>query len=337
MRHAACSMDRTSGGTTSPWHYTITWGIYCLQRWALLEARLSSKPASGWHTHPVPHPSSSLQQHLSTCLSTSSDSTHNFGQWRKQGALRSLGQGQNSPSPLWKNLVKLILYYRAQWSIFGNSPFNQISNPEYSPMWPLKELPNLQKYFGIVMQKTIYSGLSFSFFSLSVYDIWVNIITGDIYVSLQNLFYTSITQYQHFKHALFFPCNAFLIFSNFSLLLNLIYMHRYIQNMDYVPCNLFHKLFNLALHCLYLCHQNVMLALHCLNSDPIMYISSNCSILNLYSVPLSWGRMYDKSSFINSPPSPLPLPSPHVASKGTKGTLNPPTPSTPSTPLPSWE
>ncbi len=35
MHHITCRMDRTSSGTTSPWHYTITWGIYCLQRWAL--------------------------------------------------------------------------------------------------------------------------------------------------------------------------------------------------------------------------------------------------------------------------------------------------------------
>ncbi len=42
--------------------------------------------------------------------------------------------------------------------------------------------------------------------------------------------------------------------------------------------------------------------------------------------------MYDKSCFINSLPSPLPLPSPHVASKGTKGTLNPPTPPPPPPP-----
>ncbi len=35
-------------------------------------------------------------------------------------------------------------------------------------------------------------------------------------------------------------------------------------------------------------------------------ISPNCSILNLYSVPLRWGRMYNKSGFINSPPPPPP-------------------------------
>ncbi len=66
-----------------------------------------------------------------------------FWTLKETGALRSLGQGQNSPSPLWKNLVKLIIYYRAQWykSTFGNSPFNQIPNPEYSPMWPLKRTP----------------------------------------------------------------------------------------------------------------------------------------------------------------------------------------------------
>jgi hypothetical protein len=31
--------------------------------------------------------------------------------------------------------------------IFGHSPFNKISNPEYPAVWPLKELQNLQKYF----------------------------------------------------------------------------------------------------------------------------------------------------------------------------------------------
>ncbi len=39
--------------------------------------------------------------------------------------------------------------------------------------------------------------------------------------------------------------------------------------------------------------------------------------------------MYDKSCIINSPPSPLPLPSSHVASKGKDGTLNPPPPPPP--------
>jgi len=158
-----------------------------------------------------------------------------FWTLKETGALRSLGQGQNSPSPLWKNLVKLILYYRAQWykSIFGNSPFNQISNPEYSPMWPLKELPNLQKYFGIVMQNNL-QWTFFLFFlfkciwHMSEHHRWRHIC------SLQNLFYTFSTQYQHSKYALFFPCNVFLIFSNFSLLLNLIHMHRYVQ--EYALC-----------------------------------------------------------------------------------------------------
>ena len=94
------------------------------------------------------------------------------------------------------------------------------------------------------------------------------------------------TQYQHSKYALFFPCNVFLIFSNFSLLLNLIHMHRYIQNMQYALCNLFHKLFNLALHCLYL-----FIRILCYPSIALIVISQcippNCSILNLYSVPLS--------------------------------------------------
>jgi hypothetical protein len=40
---------------------------------------------------------------------------------KETGALRSMGQGQNSPSPLWKTLVKLILYYRAQWYNFSGT------------------------------------------------------------------------------------------------------------------------------------------------------------------------------------------------------------------------
>jgi hypothetical protein len=40
--------------------------------------------------------------------------TTQFWTLKELGALCSLGQGQNSPSPLWKNLVKLILYYSAQ-------------------------------------------------------------------------------------------------------------------------------------------------------------------------------------------------------------------------------
>jgi hypothetical protein len=86
-------------------------------------------------------------------------------------------------------------------------------------------------------------------------------------------------------------------------------MHRNIPNMHNVPCNLSHKLFNLVLHCLYLCHQNFMLALLALIVI-LQCTAPNCSILNLFSVPLRWGRMYNKSGFINSPPPPLPLPPP---------------------------
>ncbi len=57
-------------------------------------------------------------------------------------------------------------------------------------------------------------------------------------------------------------------------------MHHNISNMHYVPCNLSHKLFNLALHCLYLCHQNFMLAPHCPNSDFTM-CAADFSLLNL--------------------------------------------------------
>jgi hypothetical protein len=61
----------------------------------ILEARLSSKQTSGGHTHPVPHSSTSLHQYLSTCLSTSSASTHNFWALKESGALCSLVLGQN--------------------------------------------------------------------------------------------------------------------------------------------------------------------------------------------------------------------------------------------------
>ncbi len=44
--HVACGTDRTSGGTTSPRHYTITWGIYCLQQWALQRSWRPGCPAS---------------------------------------------------------------------------------------------------------------------------------------------------------------------------------------------------------------------------------------------------------------------------------------------------
>ena len=151
--------------------------------------------------------------------------------------------------------------------------------------------------------------------------------------SVQNLFYTFITQYQHSKYALFFSCNVFLIFSNF--------LFYWIQSICIAIfrilyalclCNLFHKLFNLALHCLYLFY--LFIRILCYPSIALIVISQcippNCSILNLYSVPLSWGRMYDKSCIINSPPSPLPLPSSRVASKarGKRGHwTSPPPPS----------
>ncbi len=103
--------------------------------------------------------------------------------------------------------------------IFGHSPFNQISNPEYSSMWPLKELPNLQKHLGQFC-KTTYSGLSFSSFSLSVYDIWANIITRDISVSLQNCFIlllhnSNILNLRYFSHAMSF-CNILKFISIFE-------------------------------------------------------------------------------------------------------------------------
>ncbi len=62
----------------------------------ILEARLSSKPASGWHTHPVPHSSPSLHQHLSACLSNTHLYSPHLGQWMDRGLLAPQWQGQNS-------------------------------------------------------------------------------------------------------------------------------------------------------------------------------------------------------------------------------------------------
>ncbi len=69
--------------------------------------------------------------------------------------------------------------------------------------------------------KTTYSRLSFSSFSLSVYDIWVNIITRDISVSLQNCFIlllhnSNILNMCYFSHAMFF-CNILKFISIFEL------------------------------------------------------------------------------------------------------------------------
>ena len=70
----------------------------------ILEAGLSSKPSSGWHSDPL------------CCM----------------------GQGQNSPYPLWMNLVKLILSYlqceihrqHTASQLSRQSPFNQKSTKQ---------------------------------------------------------------------------------------------------------------------------------------------------------------------------------------------------------------
>ncbi len=87
----------------------------------ILEARLSSKPASGGHTHPVPHSSTSLHQYLSTCLSTSAA-------LKESGALCSLGQGQNFLlSTVEKYCETNSLLQRAVLQILRHSLFNQKS------------------------------------------------------------------------------------------------------------------------------------------------------------------------------------------------------------------
>ena len=94
----------------------------------ILEARLSSKPASGGHTHPVPHSSTSLHQYLSTCLSTTSASPHSFWTLKESGAFRSVGQGQNFLlSTVEKSCETNSLLQRTVLQILRHSLFNQIS------------------------------------------------------------------------------------------------------------------------------------------------------------------------------------------------------------------
>ncbi len=172
MQHITCSMDRISGGTTSPWHYTITWGIYCLQRWALQRSwrpgcPLSRKPASVGHTHPVPHSSTYLHQYPSTCLSTSSASPHNFGHWRNQGLF--------APWDRVKNLVKLILYYSTQcyksWGTVSLTDIYKTNNLNIHPGDLLKyhkSTETLQNSFA----KTTYSDILSLLSLLSLNFIW---------------------------------------------------------------------------------------------------------------------------------------------------------------------
>jgi hypothetical protein len=111
--HVACSMQHGQNqqwdNITQTLHYDLGNLLpLTMSSTEILEARLSSKPASGWHTHPVPHSSPSLHQHLLACLSTTPASPHNLDIEGIRVSLL-LGQGQNFHSPLWKNLVKLIL------------------------------------------------------------------------------------------------------------------------------------------------------------------------------------------------------------------------------------
>ncbi len=158
-------MDRTSSGTIYPRHYTITWGIYCLQRWALQRSWRpgcpASPPQSDTLTLSLIHHllCINIYQHASQCFKL----TTQFWTLKESGALCSLGQGLNSPSPLQKNHVKLILYYSAQcYKAWGTVPLirylqNKLS--EHSSRWPLKDLSNLQKHLRIVLQRTIYRGI----------------------------------------------------------------------------------------------------------------------------------------------------------------------------------
>ncbi len=86
----------------------------------------------------VAHSPPSFHQHLSPCLPTTPASLNKSWTLKESGALCSLGQGQHSPSPLWKNLVKLILSYlqcetqrqHTASQISRHSPFNQKSKKQ---------------------------------------------------------------------------------------------------------------------------------------------------------------------------------------------------------------
>ena len=164
MQHITCSMDRTSGGTTSPWHYTITWGIYCLQRelyrdpggQAVQQARLrgTHSPCPSFINFFAPI---SINMSLNICSLTTQ-----FWTLKESGALCSLEQGQNSSSPLWKNLVKLILYYSTQcYKSWGTVSLTRYLQNEYkhSSRRPPKKITNLQKHFRTVLQWTTYSDI----------------------------------------------------------------------------------------------------------------------------------------------------------------------------------
>jgi hypothetical protein len=156
MQHVTCSMDRTSGGTTSPWHYTITWGIYCLQRWALQRFWRPGCPASPPQgdtlTLSLIHQllCTNIYQHVSQHLQPHHTILDIEG--IRGSSLLETGS-KFSFSTVEEFCETSPLLQRTVIQIFGHSPFHQISNPEYSSTLPLKELPNLQKYSGTVLQK----------------------------------------------------------------------------------------------------------------------------------------------------------------------------------------
>jgi len=144
-------MDRTSGRTTSPWHYTITWGIYSLQRWALQRSWRPGCPPSPPQgdiltlsfirqllcTNILQHVSQHPQPHHKFLDIEGIRGSSLLGTWSKFSL--STVEDSCETNPLLQSTVI---------QIFGHSPFNKISNPEYSAVWLLKELQNLQKYFG---------------------------------------------------------------------------------------------------------------------------------------------------------------------------------------------
>ncbi len=70
-----------------------------------------------------------------------------------------------------------------------------------------------------------------------------------------------------------------------------------------------------------LCHQNLIFSPACPTSALIMYIPI-CSILNLYSVPLCWERMWSLSS-LSPPPPTIPGGGGHLAQERRVGILPP--------------
>ncbi len=103
----------------------------------ILEARLSNKPASGWHTHPVPHSSTSLT-HIYQNVSQHLQPHHTIFDIEGIGESLLLGTGSKfSFSTVDESCETNPLLQSTVIQIFGQNHFNQISNPEYSSTWPL--------------------------------------------------------------------------------------------------------------------------------------------------------------------------------------------------------